>query len=83
VLRLDPRVETWPTDRADIVGSIQVEGDPREKLVELAGRVDAKLLVVGRRGTSRLRGVWTGGVTSYLVSNGPTTVAVIPPVSAS
>jgi nucleotide-binding universal stress UspA family protein len=45
--------------------------------------MDAKLLVVGRRGTSRLRGIWTGGVTSYLLSNSPTTIAVIPPVPDS
>ena len=74
-------VEGWVSGSGAEVGSIEVEGEARAKLAELAGRLDAKLVVVGRRGTSRLRGLRTGGVTSYLVSNSPTTVAVIPPVT--
>jgi nucleotide-binding universal stress UspA family protein len=74
-------VEGWVAGGGTEVGSIEVEGEARAKLVELAGRLDAKLIVVGRRGTSRLRGLRTGGVSSYLVSNSPTTVAVIPPVA--
>ena len=74
-------LETWISGSSAEVGSIEVEGEARAKLVELAGRLDAKLVVVGRRGTSRLRGLRTGGVTSYLVSNSPTTVAVIPAVT--
>jgi nucleotide-binding universal stress UspA family protein len=82
-LRAEARtsVEGWTAESGAEVGSIEVEGEPRAKLVELAERLDAKLIVVGRRGTSRLRGLRTGGVTSYLVSNSPTTVAVIPPVA--
>jgi nucleotide-binding universal stress UspA family protein len=41
--------------------------------------MDAAVLVVGRRGTSRLRGIALGSVTSYLISNTATTVAVVPP----
>jgi nucleotide-binding universal stress UspA family protein len=74
-------VEGWTAESGAEVGSIEVEGEARAKLVELAERLDARLVVVGRRGTSRLRGLRTGGVTSYLVSNSPTTVAVIPPVT--
>ena len=59
-----------------------MEGEPRARLVELSERMGATLVVVGRRGTSRLRGLRTGGVSSYLVANSPTTVAVIPPVGA-
>ncbi|MBV9411280.1 MAG: universal stress protein, partial [Acidimicrobiia bacterium] len=62
---------------------IEVEGDPRAALVALAEQRQAGMLVVGRRGTSRLRGITTGGVTSYLVSNSPTSVCVIPPASAA
>src|SRR5918998_1658356 len=68
-------VDQWIADGGHRAGSLEVEGDPRTKLVELAGRMDAKLVVVGRRGTSKLRGLRTGGVSSYLVSNSPTTVA--------
>jgi nucleotide-binding universal stress UspA family protein len=82
-LRAEARssVEGWTAEGGAEVGSIEVEGEPRAKLVELAEQLDAKLIAVGRRGTSRLRGLRAGGVTSYLVSNSPTTVAVIPPVS--
>jgi nucleotide-binding universal stress UspA family protein len=76
-------VEGWIAERGATVGSIEVEGDARGKLVELAERMKAKLIVVGRRGTSPLRGLGAGGVTSYLVSNSPTTIAVIPPVADS
>jgi nucleotide-binding universal stress UspA family protein len=72
-------IEQWISDGGHRAGSLETEGDPRTKLVQLAARMDAKLVVVGRRGTSRLRGLRTGGVSSYLISNCPTTVAVIPP----
>jgi nucleotide-binding universal stress UspA family protein len=74
-------VEAWLAERDAEVDSVEVEGEPRTKIVELAARMNAKLIVVGRRGTSRLRGLRTGGVSSYLVSNSPTTVVVIPPIS--
>ena len=80
-LRAEARasVEGWIAEGSHRAESVEVEGEPRTKLVELSERMDAKLVVVGRRGTSRLRGLATGGVSSYLVSNCPTTVAVIPP----
>lgn len=65
------------------VEPIEVEGDPRAVLVALAEQRQAGMLVVGRRGTSRLRGITTGGVTSYLVTNSPTSICVIPPASAA
>jgi nucleotide-binding universal stress UspA family protein len=80
-LRAEARgtVEAWIAEGSHRAESVEAEGEPRTKLVELCERMDAKLIVVGRRGTSRLRGLRTGGVSSYLVSNSPTTVAVIPP----
>jgi nucleotide-binding universal stress UspA family protein len=80
-LRAEARttVERWIADGGHKAESLETEGEPRTKLVELAERMDAKLVVVGRRGTSRLRGLRTGGVSSYLVTNSPTSVAVIPP----
>ena len=74
-------VDRWIAEGKHRAESVEAEGEPRTKLVELAKSMDAKLVVVGRRGTSRLRGLATGGVSSYLVSNCPTTVAVIPPKS--
>jgi nucleotide-binding universal stress UspA family protein len=73
-------VEAWIAHEAE-ADSIEVEGDARERLVELAERSGAKLIVVGRRGTSRLKGITIGSVTSYLVSNSPTAIAVTPPLS--
>ena len=61
------------------VRTVEVEGDPRTELVDIANNLNASMLVVGRRGQSRLRGVLLGGVTIYLVANSPTTIAVIPP----
>jgi nucleotide-binding universal stress UspA family protein len=80
-LRAEARatVEQWIADGTHAADSLEAEGDPRTALIALAERMDARLVVVGRRGTSRLRGLATGGVSSYLVSNSPATVAVIPP----
>jgi nucleotide-binding universal stress UspA family protein len=84
-LRAEARatVEQWIAEGGHQAGSVEAEGEPRTKLIELIERMDAKLVVVGRRGTSRLRGLRTGGVSSYLVSKSPTTVAVIPPKRAA
>jgi nucleotide-binding universal stress UspA family protein len=73
-------VESWVEERDD-VHALEVEGDPRAELVDIATRTDASVLVVGRRGGGRLRGLRVGGVTNHLVSNSPTTIAVIPPPS--
>jgi nucleotide-binding universal stress UspA family protein len=72
-------VDAWIAEGTHRAESVHAEGEPRAKLVELADVMDARLVVVGRRGTSRLRGLATGGVSSYLVSNCPTSVAVVPP----
>jgi nucleotide-binding universal stress UspA family protein len=76
-------VEQWIADGEHRAATLEVEGEARGKLAELTERMDAKLIVVGRRGTSKLRGLRTGGVSSYLVTNSSTTVAVIPPRSAA
>jgi nucleotide-binding universal stress UspA family protein len=72
-------VERWVADAGTGGEALSVEGDPRAKLVESAARLKADLIVVGRRGSSNLTGIATGGVTSYLVSNSPIPVAVLPP----
>jgi nucleotide-binding universal stress UspA family protein len=52
-------------------------------LVKLAERVDARLLVVGRRGEGQIRALRMGSVTSYLVTSSRVAVAVIPPISSA
>ena len=47
--------------------------------MKMGRQMNAQLLVVGRRDANRLTGVAAGGLTGYLVNNGPTTVAVVPP----
>jgi nucleotide-binding universal stress UspA family protein len=78
----DANVRRWAGEAGVTAEAIAVEGDPRSTVVELATKLGATLIVVGRRGTSRLTGIATGGVTSYLVSNSPTTIAVLPPPGA-
>lgn len=77
------RIEGWAAQVAPDIRTLETSGDPRAKLIEVAGDLDASLLVVGRRGTSRLRGVSVGGVTSYLLRHSTTPVAVLPPCGAA
>jgi nucleotide-binding universal stress UspA family protein len=71
-------VEGWTAEHDD-VRAVEVEGEAREVLAQSARDMHAALLVVGRRGGSRVRGITLGSVSSYLVSNSDTPVAVIPP----
>jgi nucleotide-binding universal stress UspA family protein len=74
------KVESW-VEEEDHVHALEVEGDPRAELVDVATKTKASVLVVGRRGGGRLKGLRVGGVTNYLMTNSPTTVAVIPPTN--
>jgi nucleotide-binding universal stress UspA family protein len=58
---------------------MEIEGEPRMELVNLAPRLNAGLLVVGRRGQGRVRALRIGSVASYLVTSSPVPIAVIPP----
>jgi nucleotide-binding universal stress UspA family protein len=73
----DAKVTGWAAELA--VEVVSIEGDPRRELIDVGVKRGATLIVVGRRGTSRLTGIATGGVTSYLVGNCPMSVAVHPP----
>jgi hypothetical protein len=58
----------------ELVGGIDGSAESREAL-----RSDAEFVVaVDRRGSGQVKVLRTGGVSSYLVSNGPVSVAVIP-----
>jgi nucleotide-binding universal stress UspA family protein len=71
-------VERWAAKHDD-VRAADVEGEARQALATGAEDLKAAVLVVGRRGTSRVRGITLGSVTSYLVSNSSAPVAVVPP----
>ncbi len=72
-------VEAWTEQVGDEVHAIEVEGDPRDKLVEVAETRRAGLLVVGRGGeTGRFRRRPMGAVASAVLEQSMTSVAVIP-----
>jgi nucleotide-binding universal stress UspA family protein len=63
------------------LSAVQVQarwGDPAEVLIGLAKRENADLLVVGRRGRSRLSGILLGSVSQKLTSLAPCKVLVVP-----
>jgi nucleotide-binding universal stress UspA family protein len=76
-------IETWAGEVSSDVRPLEVEGEPRMELVQLAQSLDAGLLVIGRRGEGRVRALRMGSVASYLVTSSPVPVAVIPPQPGS
>jgi nucleotide-binding universal stress UspA family protein len=72
-------IEKWAREVSPDVRPLEIEGEPRMELVNLAQRLDADLLVVGRRGEGRVRALRMGSVASYLVTSSPVPIAVIPP----
>jgi nucleotide-binding universal stress UspA family protein len=73
-------VEGWAQAVGPDVGPVESEGEPRMELVNLAARVGAGLLVVGRRGKGTVRALRMGSVASYLVTSSPVPIAVVPPM---
>jgi len=71
-------VEEWTDEVGDEVEAIEVEGDPRDKLVEVAETRKARLLVVGRGGTGPARRGPMGSVASAVLERNTVPVAVIP-----
>jgi len=72
-------VEAWTDEVGYSVDAIEVEGDPRDKLVEVAETRKARLLVVGRGGTGPSRRRPIGSVASAALEQSTMAVAVIPP----
>jgi nucleotide-binding universal stress UspA family protein len=54
-------------------------GAPARRLAELAGRIDADLIVVGTRGHAPLTGVMLGSVTQQLLHEADRPVLAVPP----
>jgi nucleotide-binding universal stress UspA family protein len=71
-------VQGWTQQVADEIESEEVEGDPRDVLVQAAERLAPALTVVGRRGAGGLRSVRLGSTANHLVRHSSTNVAVVP-----
>jgi nucleotide-binding universal stress UspA family protein len=72
-------VERWAQEVSPAIRPLELEGEPRMELVDLGQRLDAGLLVVGRRGTGTVRALRIGSVASYLVTSSTVPIAIIPP----
>jgi nucleotide-binding universal stress UspA family protein len=53
-------------------------GEPSARLIDICNRVDADLLVVGRRGAGRFRRLIVGSVANHHVHEAPCPVLVVP-----
>jgi nucleotide-binding universal stress UspA family protein len=53
-------------------------GEPSSRLIDVCNRVDADILVVGRRGAGLLRRMMVGSVANHLVHEAPCPVLVVP-----
>jgi nucleotide-binding universal stress UspA family protein len=71
-------VQDWTQPVGDAIASDQLEGDPREVLIDAAERLGAALTVVGRRGAGGLRSMRLGSTANHLIRHGTTSVAVLP-----
>jgi nucleotide-binding universal stress UspA family protein len=76
-------IEKWAREVSSDVRPLEMEGEPRIELVNLAKRLDAGLLVIGRRGKGTVRALRIGSVASYLVTSSPVPIAIIPPLPGS
>jgi nucleotide-binding universal stress UspA family protein len=58
--------------------TIEEIGDPSAQLIEACRRLDADLLVVGRRGAGLFRRMVVGSVANHVVQDSPCPVLVVP-----
>ena len=66
-------------DFSDVDYETQEEiGEPSARLIDVCTRVDADLLVVGRRGAGLLRRMVVGSVANHVVHEAPCPVLVVP-----
>ena len=58
--------------------TVEEIGEPAQRLIEASERLDADLLVVGRRGAGFLRRMVVGSVASHVVNEAPCPVLIVP-----
>jgi nucleotide-binding universal stress UspA family protein len=76
--RAERTVKGWTQEVSDEIESHEIEGDPRDVLVNATQRFDPALTVVGRRGEGGVRSMRLGSTANHLVRQSSTNVAVIP-----
>jgi nucleotide-binding universal stress UspA family protein len=69
-------------DQVDLAGidydTAEEIGDPSQQLIEACQRLEADLLVVGRRGAGPLRRMVVGSVAGHVVNEAPCPVLIVP-----
>lgn len=61
-----------------LIKTVCEEGEPFEKIIDLAVAENCELIVMGRRGLSRLERVLIGSVTARVIGHSPIDVLVVP-----
>ena len=60
---------------------METHGAPGEKIVELAKKCDASMIVMGRRGLGAFSSAFLGSVSDHLVQRAPVPVLIVPPAA--
>ena len=76
--RLDGGRASWPATTATEVEAVIVERSPAQALAELAAERDARVIVVGTRGESPIRGALLGSTPHKLLQLSDRPVLVVP-----
>jgi nucleotide-binding universal stress UspA family protein len=74
---LDTTIEAVDLDGIEY-DTVEEIGEPAQRLIEVCERLDADLLVVGRRGAGFLRRMVVGSVASHVVNEAPCPVLIVP-----
>ena len=74
---LDRTLDAVDLDGVDYE-TIEEIGEPAQRLIEACDRLDADLLVVGRRGAGMLRRMVVGSVAGHAVNEAPCPVLIVP-----
>lgn len=74
---LDTTIEAVDLDGIDY-DTVEEIGEPAQRLIEACERLDADLLVVGRRGAGFLRRMVVGSAAAHVVNEAPCPVLIVP-----
>ena len=74
---LDATLEQVDTAGLDVVASEEI-GDPSSALIEYCTRIDADLLLVGRRGAGMVERIVLGSVADRLAHHAPCALLIVP-----